>query len=110
MAEPIVRNLWDPTYMTSTKNGHERKVFFTDCLKNSSTMKEWIEHEKRVSDLILILRNLDADFQDLHAQDPTIWVDVGKFFLTYSTSKDKLRKIRVRNVSPHAERYGSRQP
>ena len=92
MAEPIVRNLWDPTYMTSTKNGHERKVFFTDCLKNSSTMKEWIEHEKRVSDLILILRNIDADFQDLHAQDPTVWVDVGKFFLTYSTSKDKLRK------------------
>ena len=92
MAEPIVRILWDPTYMTSTKNGHEKKVFFTDCLKNSSTMKEWIEHEKRVSDMILILRNLDADFQDLHAQDPTVWVDVGKFFLTYSTSKDKLRK------------------
>ena len=91
MAEPSVRNLWDPTYMTSTKNGHERKVFFTDCLKNSSTMKEWIEHEKRVSDLILNLRNLDADFQDLHAQDPTVWVDVGKF-LTYSTSKDNLRK------------------
>ena len=92
MAEPIVRDLWDPTYMTSTKNGHERKIFFIDCLKNSSTMKEWIEHEKRVSDLILILRNLDAGFQDLHAQDPTVWVDVGKFFLTYSTSKDELRK------------------
>ena len=43
-------------------------------------MKEWIEHEKRVSDLILILRHLDADFQDLHVQDPTVWVDVGKFF------------------------------
>ena len=55
-------------------------------------MKEWIEHEKRVSDLILILRNLDGDFQDLHAQDPTVWVDLGKFFLTYSTSKDNLRK------------------
>ena len=55
-------------------------------------MKEWIENEKRVSDLILVLRNLDADFQDLQAQDPTVWVDVGKFFLTYSTSKDKLRK------------------
>ena len=92
MAEPIVRDLWDPTYMTSTKNGHERKVFFTDCLINSLTMKEWIEHEKRVSDLIVLLRNLDADFQDLHAQDPTVWVDVGKFFLTYSTSKDNLRK------------------
>ena len=55
-------------------------------------MNEWIEHEKRVSDLILVLRNLDADFQDLHAQNPTVWVDVGKFFLTYSTSKNKLRK------------------
>ena len=39
-------------------------------------MKELIEHEKRVSDLILILRNLDEDFQDLHAQDPTVWVGV----------------------------------
>ena len=92
MAEPIVRDLWDPTYMTSTKNGFERKVCFTDCLKSSSTMKDWTEHEKRVSDPILILRNLDADFQDLDAQGPTVWVDVGKFFLTYSISKDKLRK------------------
>ena len=92
MAEPVVCDLWDPTYMTSTKNGYERKVYFTDCLENSSTMKEWNEHEKRVSDLILILRNLDADFQDLHAQDLTVWVDVGNFFLTYSTSNDKLRK------------------
>ena len=55
-------------------------------------MKEGIEHEKRVSDMTLILRNLDADFQDLHAQDPTVWVDVGEFSLTYSTSEDKLRK------------------
>ena len=55
-------------------------------------MKLWIEHGKRVSDLILILRNLDAEFQNLHAQDSTVWVVVGKFFLTYSTSKDKLRK------------------
>ena len=78
--------------MTPSKGGDERKVYFTDCLKNSSTMKEWIEHEKRVSDLILILRNLDSDFQDLQVQDPTVWVDVGKFFVTYTTSKSKLRK------------------
>ena len=78
--------------MTSSKGGDERKVYFTDCLKNSSTMKEWIEHEKRVSDLILILRNLDSVFQDLQVQDPTVWVDFGKFFVTYTISKSKLRK------------------
>ena len=54
-------------------------------------MKEWIEHEKRVSDMNSILRNLDADFHYLHGQDPD-WADVGKFSLTYSTSEDKLRK------------------
>ena len=92
MAKLTVSNLLYPTYVISSKNGCERKVYFTDCLKNSSTMKEWIEHEKRVSDLILILWNLDAEFQNLHAQDPTVWIDVGKFFLTYSSSKDKLCK------------------
>ena len=55
-------------------------------------VNKWIDHEKRVSDLILILRNLDSDFQDLQVQDPTVWVDVGKFFVTYTTSKSKLRK------------------
>ena len=92
MAKSNESDFWDPTYMTSSKGGDERKVYFTDCLKNSSTMKEWIEHEKRVSDLILILRNLDSDFQSLQVQDPTVWVDVGKFFVTYTTSKSKLRK------------------
>ena len=72
MAKSIESDFWDPTYMTSSKSGDERKVYFTDCLKNSSTMKEWIEHEKRVSDLILILRNLDSDFQDLQVPDPTV--------------------------------------
>ena len=43
-------------------------------------------------DLILILRDLDSDFQDLQVQDPTVWVDVGKFFVIYTTSKSKLRK------------------
>ena len=43
-------------------------------------MKEWIEHEKRVSILIPILGNIDAEFRDMHVQDPTVWVDVGKFF------------------------------
>ena len=60
----------------------KRKVYFTDCLKNSSTMEEWIEHEKRVSDLILVLKNFDSDFQDLQVQEPTVLVDVGKFFVT----------------------------
>ena len=92
MAKSNESDFWDPTYMTLSKGGDERKVYFTDCLKNSSTMKEWIEHEKRVSDLILILRNLDSDFKDLQVQDPTVWVDVGKYFVTYTTSKSKLRK------------------
>ena len=55
-------------------------------------MKEWIEHEKRVSDHILILRHLEADFQNLQVQVPTVWVDVGKFFVTYTISKSKLCK------------------
>ena len=55
-------------------------------------MKEWIEHEKRVSELVSILKNSDSDFQVLHTQDPTIWVDLGKFFLAYSTSENMLRK------------------
>ena len=74
--------------MTTSKNAYEQSVYFTDCLKNSSTTKEWIEQEKRVSDLIVIPQNLDTDFQDLHAQEPTNWFDL----LNYSTSKDKLRK------------------
>ena len=40
----------------------------------------------------MILRKLDTDFQDLQVQDPTVWVDVGKLFVTYTTSKSKLRK------------------
>ena len=92
MAKSNESDFWDPTYMTSSKGGDEQKVHFTDCLKSSSTMKERIEHEKRISDLILILRNLDSDFQDLQVQDPTDWVDAGKFFVTYTTSKSKLRK------------------
>ena len=92
MAKSNESDFWDPTCMTSSKNGDEQKAYFADCLKNSSTMKEWIEHEKRVSDLILILGNLDSDFQDLQVQDPTVWVDAGKFFVTYKFSKSKLRK------------------
>ena len=82
MAKLIVRNMWDPTYVISSKNGSERKIYFTDCSKDSSTMKEWNEHGKRVSDLIWILRNVDDEFQDLHAQDPFVGIDLGKFFLT----------------------------
>ena len=74
--------------MTASKNAYEQNVYFTDCLKHSSTMKEWFEQEKRVSDMIVILQNLDTDFQYLHAQEPTNWFDL----LNYSTSKDKLRK------------------
>ena len=92
MAEPFVRDLWDPTYMTSTEDGFERKVYFTVRLKISSTMKEWIEHEKGVSKLVSILKNSDSDFQVLHTQDPTIWVDLGKFFLAYSASENMLHK------------------
>ena len=61
-------------------------------------MKEWIEHEKPVSDLILILKSLDADFQSLQVQDPIVWVDLGKFFSTYTTSKSKLRREFLKNI------------
>ena len=91
-------DLWDPTFMNSSKGRDERKVYFTDCLKNSSTMKEWIEHEKRVSDLTLILKRLDADFQGLQVQDPPVWVHLRKFFSTFTTSKNKLRKEFLKNI------------
>ena len=110
MAKSNESDFWDPTCMTSSKGGDERKVYFTDCLKNSSTMKEWIEHEKRVSDLILILRTLDSDFQDLQVEDPTVWVYVGKFFVSYTTLKSKLRKEFEKNFPFLKDKFqGSRK-
>ena len=84
--------LYDPQFMTVSKNGTERKVPFSDSLKNSSTLKDWIEHEKRVVEIVLTTRNMEKDYQSLKTTNPFSWTDVGNFCLAYWDSKEKLKK------------------
>ena len=84
--------LFDPQFMTVTKNGTERKVPFSDSLKNSSTLSDWINHEKRVVDIISTIRNMEKDSQNIKSKNPVLWTDKGNFCLKFWESKDELKK------------------
>ena len=75
----------------------ERTVFFTDCLGNSSTMKEQIVHQKMPFRTVFDIQKFsptDIVFQHhfILLRITLFWFYVGKFFLPFSTSKNKVRK------------------
>ena len=55
--------LYDPQFMIVSENGVARNVPFSDSLKNSSTLSDWIDHEKRV--VVSTARNMEIDSQNL---------------------------------------------
>ena len=71
--------LYDSQFMTVSKNGTERKVPFSDSLKNSSTLSEWINHEKRVLDIVSTIRNMEHDLRNIKSNNPVLWIDKGNF-------------------------------
>ena len=84
--------LYDPQFMTVSKNGSERKVPFSDSLKNSSTLSDWINHEKRVVDIVSTIRNMEHDLRNIKSNNPILWIDKGNFCLKFWASKDELKK------------------
>ena len=84
--------LYDPQFMTVSKNGTERKVPFSDSLKNSSTLSDWINHEKRVVDIVSTIRNVEHDLRNIKSNNPNLWIDKGNFCLKFWASKDELKK------------------
>ena len=57
----------------------QKKVPFSTSLKNSSTLKDWIDHEKRVFEIVTAIRIIENDFQNSKSKNPVPWTDVIKF-------------------------------
>ena len=88
-----VGGLCDPQNMIVwMKNETQRKVLLSDSLKNSSTLSDWINHEKRVVEIVWTIRSMENDFQNLKSKTSVLWTDMVNFCLKYWASKEKLKK------------------
>ena len=66
----------------------ERKVPFSDWLKNSSTLSNWIDQEKRV---VGIVSKVEHDSENFKTSNPVLWADLGNLRVKYWSTKDELK-------------------
>ena len=55
-------------------------------------MSDWINHEKRVVDIVSTIRNTEHDLRNIKSNNPVLWIDKGIFCLKFWASKDELKK------------------
>ena len=75
------------------KNGTQGKVPFSDLLKNSSTLKNWIYHKKIVNENLTIIRSMEKDSLSLKSKMPVLWTDMIVFCLEYWASKNEFNLL-----------------
>ena len=98
--------LHDPHYMiVRMTNGTRRKVSISDSLKNSSTLQDWIDHEKRVNEIVTSIRSMEIDSQNLNSKMPVLWTDMIHFCLKHWASTDELQKEFELNLPMMKEKY-----
>ena len=74
------------------KKRTDRKVPFSYSLNNSSTLSDWINHEKQVVDIVSTIRNMENDLRSITSNNSVLWTDKGNFCLKFWASKGGLKK------------------